>query len=31
LGYNNLSAFSRAFKNKNGQSPELWRKQLLLN
>jgi AraC-like DNA-binding protein len=31
LGYNNLSAFSRAFKNRNGQSPELWKKELLSN
>jgi AraC-like DNA-binding protein len=28
LGYQNLSAFSRAFKNKNGLSPDSWRKGL---
>jgi AraC-like DNA-binding protein len=26
LGYQNLSAFSRAFKNSYGLSPDLWRK-----
>jgi AraC-like DNA-binding protein len=26
LGYRNLSAFSRAFKNSHGESPEQWRK-----
>ena len=31
LGYQNLSAFSRAFKNSYGLSPELWRKELLSN
>lgn len=31
LGYQNLSAFSRAFKNKHGRSPELWKKELRSN
>jgi len=26
LGYRNLSAFSRAFKNSHGESPEQWKK-----